>query len=70
MIFYSNKTDYGLLEVYDIDKNKVVKSIAAHNTSIFKIASDLEGYVVATSSAYGDVIRLWSSEKGQILATF
>ena len=70
LIFYSNTADVGVLEVYDIDKNKAVKTVSAHSSSIMKITCDLEGFVVATSSSNGDVIRLWSAVKGHKLATF
>ena len=39
-------------------------------TAILKIANDLEGYLVVTNSAHGNSIRLWSTDKGQKLATF
>ena len=70
IIFYSDSTEYGVLKVYNIDKNRVVKSIMAHNTAIFKLACDLEGNLVVTTSTNGDVIRLWSADKGHKLATF
>ena len=70
LLFYSDSTDFGELKTYNIQRNKVVKSIMAHNTAILKIACDLEGYLVITNSTHGDVIRLWSTDKGQKLATF
>ena len=70
MLFYSDTTDNGLLKMYNIERNKVVKKILAHNTAILKLTCDLEGYLVVTNSANGDVIRLWSTDKGQKLATF
>ena len=70
LLFYSDATDNGVLKMYNIEKSKVVKKILAHNTAILKISSDLEGYLVATNSANGDVIRLWSTDKGEKLATF
>ena len=70
LLFFSDSTENGILSTYNIERNKVVRKIMAHNTAILKIACDLEGYVVATNSANGDVIRLWSSESGIKLATF
>lgn len=70
VIFYSDSTEYGVLKVYNIEKNRVVKGIMAHNTAIFKLACDLEGNLVVTTSTNGDVIRLWSADKGHKLATF
>ena len=70
LLFFSDSTENGILSTYNIERNKVVRKIMAHNTAILKIACDLEGYVVATNSAHGDVIRLWSSEPGIKLATF
>ena len=70
LIFYSNTADTGVLEVYDIDKNKALRTITAHTSSILKIACDLEGFVVATTSSHGDSIRLWSAVTGLKLATF
>lgn len=70
LLFFSDSTENGILSTYNIEKNKVVKKVMAHNTAILKIACDLEGYIVATNSANGDVIRLWTSETGMKLATF
>ena len=70
IIFYSDSTDFGVLKSFNIDKNRVTKTIMAHNTAIFKLACDLEGNIVVTTSTNGDVIRLWSADKGHKLATF
>ena len=70
LIFYSDSTENGILSTYNIERNKIVKKVMAHNTAILKIACDLEGYIVATNSANGDVIRLWTSDTGIKLATF
>ena len=70
IIFYSDSTENGILKAYNIDKGKVTRTINAHNTAIFKMACDLEGNLVVTTSTNGDVIRLWSADKGHKLATF
>ena len=70
IIFYSDSTEVGILKAYNIDKGKVTRTIMAHNTAIFKMACDLDGNIVVTTSTNGDVIRLWSADKGHKLATF
>ena len=70
LIFFSDSTENGILSTFNIERNKIVKKVVAHNTAILKIACDLEGYIVATNSANGDVIRLWTSDTGIKLATF
>lgn len=69
-MFYSDKLDVGLLNVYNMETNKNQRTILAHKSVIITIATNAVGDIVATASTFGEVIRLWSSMTGQKLCSF
>jgi WD40 repeat protein len=69
-MFYSNELDRGLLTIYNLDHNKKHREILAHKSAVMTIATNAVGDIVATTSTYGEVIRLWSTMNGLKLCSF
>ena len=69
-MFYSDSLDNGFLNVYNMETNKNQRVILAHKSAVLTIATNAVGDIVATSSTFGEVIRLWSTMTGQKLCSF
>ena len=69
-MFYSDSLEAGWLNVYNMETNKNQRSVLAHKSAILTLATNAVGDIVATTSTWGEVIRLWSSMTGQKLCSF
>lgn len=69
-LLYSDNNYDGELLVYDLVKQKCINTIRCHEKPILTVAINLYGNMVATSSTFGQMIRVFSVPKGEKLFTF
>jgi WD40 repeat protein len=67
---YADSLDKGIITVEDIDSQKKVRVIHAHNTPILKLNVDFQGNLLVTVSTNGTMVRVFNLSNGNLIKTF
>lgn len=69
-LFFTSPSDIGNISIYDLQQQRLLNKIQAHQTNITQLAINHTCTMIATASGTGTIIRVFTIPSGEIIYSF